>query len=172
VSGVGYTSAVVLAVVLAGAGVAKLRAPRTTTASFSALGLPAAARLARVVPHLEVAVAASLVTVPRVGAVVAAVLLVAFTGVVAVTIRRGVDAGCACFGAPTSRPVSGVELARNAGLLALAAAAAVAEQPVVPAFADVVLVTTAVAVAVVGLTVLDTRHEVGRLWDNRLAGEA
>jgi len=161
-----------LAAVLAAAGTAKLRAPRTTTASFEALGLPAAGFLARLVPHLEVAAGAALVIVPRVGAVVAAILLVAFTAVVAVAVRRGVDAGCACFGAPTSRPVSATELARNAGLLALAAAAAVVEQPVVPAFADVVLVTTAVAVAVVGLAVLDTRHEVGRLWDNRLAGEA
>ena len=171
-TGVGYTSAVVLAVVLAGAGTAKLRAPRTTAASFAALDVPAAGLLARVVPVLELAVAVALLTVPRVGAVAAAALLLAFTAVLAVTMGRGVEAGCACFGAPAGKPVSGIDLVRNAGLLSLASAAAVSERPVVPALADVVLVTTAVAIGVVALVALGTRREVGRLWDNRLAGEA
>jgi uncharacterized membrane protein YphA (DoxX/SURF4 family) len=174
VNGVGYAAACVIAGVLAWAGVAKWQRPRGTAASFAGLGLPAPQVLARVVPLAELSVAAALVVAPRVGAVAALLLLAAFTVVLAAAVQRGAGVGCACFGstAAASRPVSGVELVRNGGLMVLAAAALGATEPVVPALEDVILVSTAVVGGVVALAVLDLRRHVGRVWDNRLAGEA
>lgn len=171
-TGVGYCSALAIAGVLAWAGVAKWSRPRGTAASFAALGLPGASTLARAVPVSELCVAAALVVAPRVGAVAAVALLVAFTAVLVRAVRRGSGAGCACFGSSSARPVSAVELVRNAGLLGLAAAAWWAPRPVVPALEDVVLVSTAVALGAVAVAALDLRHRIGRVWDNRLAGEA
>lgn len=173
-SGVGYAAACVVAGVLAWAGVAKWQRPRGTAASFAGLGLPAPQVLSRAVPVAELSVAAALVVAPRVGAGAALVLLAAFTLVLAAAVRRGAGVGCACFGstAAAARPVSGVELVRNAGLLVLTAAALGASEPVVPALEDVILVSTAVVVGVVALAALDLRRQVGRVWDNRLAGEA
>jgi hypothetical protein len=162
---VSYTAALVLAGVLVWAAVAKLTRPRTTAASFAALGVPGA----RVVPVMELVVAAALAVWPPVGAPAAAALLAAFGVVLVRAMRRGV--GCACFGGAASQPAGVRELVRNAGLLALAAVAAFG-RPGVPTLADVVLVTTAVAVGAVGLAAAGVRREVGRLWDNRLAGEA
>ena len=170
-SGVGYVAACVTAGVLAWAGVAKWQRPRGTAASFAGLGLPAPEVLARAVPVAELSVAAGLVVVPRAGAVAALVLLAAFTAVLARAVAGGVGVGCACFGAAATRPVSSVELVRNAGLMALAAAALGASAPVRPAVEDVILVSTAVVVGVVGLAALDLRRTIGRVWDNRLAGE-
>lgn len=172
-SGVGYVAACVTAGVLAWAGVAKWQRPKGTAASFAGLGLPAPKVLARAVPVAELCVAAALVVAPRVGAVAALVLLAAFTAVLAGAVRRGVGVGCACFGstAAAARPVSGVELVRNGGLLVLAATALAAREPMAPALEDVILVSTAVVVGVVGLAALDLRRSIGRVWDNRLAGE-
>ena len=160
-----YTAALVLSGVLSWAGVAKLARPRTTAASFAALGVPGA----RVMPAVELLVAAALAVWPPVGAPAAAALLGAFGVVLVRAMRRGV--GCACFGASSSQPVGARELVRNAGLLALAVVA-VPARPGVPGVADMVLVTTAVAIAAVGLALASTRREVGSIWDNRLAGEA
>lgn len=161
---VSYTAALVLAGVLAWAGVAKLARPRTTAASFAALGVPGA----RVVPVVELVVAAALIVWPPVGAPAAAALLAAFTVVLVRAMRRGV--GCACFGGAASQPAGARELVRNAGLSALALAA-VPARPGVPEVAELVLVTTAVALGAVGLAAAGVRRELGRLWDNRLAGE-
>lgn len=160
-----YTAALVLAGVLAWAGVAKLARPRTTAASFAVLGVPGA----RVVPVVELVVAVALVVRPPVGAFAAAALLTAFGLVLLRAMRWGV--GCACFGGAASQPAGVREAMRNAGLLALALAAAPG-RPGVPGVAEVVLVTTAVALGAVGLAAAGARREVGRLWDNRLAGEA
>ena len=170
-TGVGYCAAVAVACVLAWAGVAKWSRPRGTAASFEALGLPGASVLARAVPVSELCVAAALVVAPRLGAVAAVALLAAFTAVLVRAVRRGSGVGCACFGSSSARPVSAVELVRNAGLLGLAAAAWWAPRPVVPALEDVVLVSTAVALGAVAVGVLDLRRRIGRVWDNRLAGE-
>jgi hypothetical protein len=159
-----YVAALVLAGLLAWAGVAKLARPRTTAAAFAALGVPGA----RLVPLLELVVAALLVTWPAVGGWSAAALLLAFGAVLVRAARRGV--GCACFGAAPSQPASAWELVRNGGLLVLAVAAA-RSRPGVPGLAEAVLVTTAVAIGALGLAVARARREVGRIWDNRLAGE-
>jgi hypothetical protein len=161
---VSYTAALVLAGVLAWAGTAKLARPRTTAAAFAALDVPGA----RVVPWVELVVAAALVVRPSFGGRMAAVLLVVFAAVLVRAARRGV--GCACFGGAASRPASAPELLRNAGLLVLAVLAA-RGRPGVPGLAEAVLVTTAAALGAVGLAVASVRRELGRIWDNRLAGE-
>lgn len=168
VSGLGYTAALVLAGVLVWASVAKLARPRTTAASFAALGVPVGARL---VPIVELGVAAALVALPTIGALLAGALLLGFTVVLVRAVRRGTAVGCACFGGAASQPVSIREVVRNIGLLVLAGFAAWG-RPAVPGLADVVLVTTAVAVAAVGLALASLHRDLGRLWDNRLAGEA
>ena len=162
---VSYTAALVLAGVLAWAGVAKLARPRTTAAAFAALGVPGA----QVVPWVALVVAAALVAWPSGGGWAAAVLLSAFAAVLVRAWRRGV--GCACFGGAPSQPAGMREVVRNLGLLGLAVLATRA-RPGVPGLAEVVLVTTAVALGAVGLAVVSVRREVGRIWDNRLAGEA
>ena len=159
-----YTAALVLAGVLAWAGAAKLMRPRTTAASFAALGVPGA----RLVPWIELVTAMALVAWPRVGGPTAAVLLLAFAVVLVRAARRGV--GCACFGTAAPQPVSAREFTRNGGLLALAVLAS-GTRPLVPGLADVVLVTTAAAVSAVGLAAAAVRRDIGRFWDNRLAGE-
>ena len=54
----------------------------------------------------------------------AAALAAVLTAGVAVAVRRGVTAPCACFGSADRSPLSGVHLARNAGLLVVLAAGA------------------------------------------------
>lgn len=161
-----YTAAVVLAGVLLWAGAAKLARPRTTAAAFAGLGVPGA----RVVPWVELVVAVALVVWPPVGALAAGGLLIAFTFVVWGAVRRGIDVGCACFGGSASQPVSWREVARNLGLLVLAGLA-VGARPALPALPEIVLVTTAVALGAVGSAAASVRRDLGRLWDNRLAGE-
>ncbi len=116
---IGRGSALALAVVLAWAAAAKARDRRGTIASFEGLGLPAPASLAVGVPVVELVVAAALVAVPAVAAIAALVLLVGFSVVIGRAVAAGATVGCACFGGPASRPVSVLELLRNAGLAAL-----------------------------------------------------
>ena len=116
---------VVLALVLVVAAGAKLRRPEATAGELAALGLLAAAPLARLVPLVELATAATLVVAPAWGGVVAFALLAAFTTVLVGVLRSGRVVSCACFGGIAERPVSALTLARNAALLALAAVAAV-----------------------------------------------
>jgi uncharacterized membrane protein YphA (DoxX/SURF4 family) len=162
--GVSWLCSVLLAATLAYAGIAKLRRPGTTAAGFAALGLPAPDTLARAVPVVELAVAAALVLVPRAGAAVALVLLLGFTAVLARVVVRGETVSCGCFGTARREPVSVVDLARN-GLLAVAAAIVlVVSDPTTPDLADVVLVTTVVALGLVLLALLDLRRTTGGIW--------
>jgi len=78
--------------------------------------------IATVVPALELCGALALLTPwRRGGALLLAGLLLAFTALLALSLARGLDLDCGCFGT-TSRadPVSPLHLVRNAGLLALA----------------------------------------------------
>jgi uncharacterized membrane protein YphA (DoxX/SURF4 family) len=139
--GLGYAGAVLLAALFVRAGAAKLARPAATTASFVALGVPAAATTARAVPVVELAVAVALLTVPRAGAVAALGLLVPFTAVLARAVAAGTQAPCNCFGAAGADPVSSVDVARNVLLAALAVAAATAPRPELPsAVASVVVI--------------------------------
>lgn len=116
----GYACALVLAAVFVWAAAAKLARPAVTAAGFRALGVPRPAALARAVPVAELGTAVLLVAVPRVGGVVAVVVLAAFTVVIVRAIRQGLVTPCSCFGAVSARPVSKLDLVRNLMLAALA----------------------------------------------------
>jgi uncharacterized membrane protein YphA (DoxX/SURF4 family) len=144
-AGLGYACAVLLAAVLVRAGAAKLARPVATAASFRALGVPAAGATARAVPGVELAVATALIAVPRAGAALALVLLLAFSAVLARAVRSGVATPCNCFGTARAEPVSWLDVVRN-GLLAVAAvAAATSPAPQVPGAGAVVVAVAAFA---------------------------
>jgi hypothetical protein len=120
-------SAVVLTVVFAWAGAAKLADREGTADAFGALGLRRPTDLAIVVPVLELFVAIELIAMPLVGAYGALFMLVAFTVVLIGVVRRGVPVACACFGSVSSKPaepVSWRSLLRNGVLIVLALVAA------------------------------------------------
>lgn len=79
----------------------------------------------------------------RVGFAMSVVLLVAFTAVLASAVRRGVDVGCACFGARRTR-VSVYDIARNLLMIGTAVAG-------LGLVANADTVTSASAVAVIGI---------------------
>ena len=162
--GIAWLCGVGLAATLAVAGIAKLRRPRATAAGFAALGLPWPDLLARVVPVVELAVAAGLVVVPRPAAAAALVLLVAFTAVLARVVARGEAVACGCFGTARQEPVSVVELTRNGMLAVLAVVTLLTSDATTPHLADVVLVTTAAALGWVVLALLDVRRTTGGIW--------
>ena len=111
-------AAVVLAAVFTWSGVAKLlRRPDLTR-----LGLPAATWW--VVSLVELVLAVALLATPAWGGVVALALLAGFSAFL--IARRGSDVGCGCFGSASAKPISNVDLTRNAVLLAVAAVAAFA----------------------------------------------
>lgn len=93
------------------------------------------ARLARpaaaVVALAEAAAVALLVAPPlaTAGLALAAVLLAAFTVVVAVAIARGVQAPCRCFGGASERPYGPAHLVRNVLLMAVVAFALWSDPP-------------------------------------------
>lgn len=73
-------------------------------------------------PWIELAIGAALVAQfgRRWAAVTAAVLLVAFTGLIAKRLAEGKRPPCACFGAWSAEPIGGKHIVRNAVLLVLA----------------------------------------------------
>lgn len=114
-----WVAPVALAVVFAWAGGAKLADRAGTAAGFAELHLPHPATLASVVPVVEVATAVLLIAGPRIGALVAGTLLLAFTVLLAHVVRAGSTVSCRCFGGVSVRPVSWRDVARNLMLLAL-----------------------------------------------------
>ncbi|HEY6532224.1 MAG TPA: MauE/DoxX family redox-associated membrane protein [Acidimicrobiales bacterium] len=158
-SGIGYTAAVVVAAVFAVAAMAKLRDLRATADGFERLGIPQVELFARMVPVTELAVAVLLLIVPAGGAISALVTLAFFTTFLIGRLRAGVRAPCACFGASAGAPLSGIEIARNLGLMVLASTALATDRPVRPTLLDllVVLVPTAVGAGVLHL--LRSRRE-------------
>lgn len=144
--GLYYLCGLVVAATLVMAAAPKLAHPASTARSFAALGVPAAPVAARVVPAAELAVAAMLASYPRLGAVAALVLLGGFTALLVRAVRAGIAAPCACFGSVSTRAVSSVDAVRNAGLVALAAAALAASEPVTPGPPALAVVGTAVSV--------------------------
>lgn len=129
--GLGYACALLLAGVFVWAGAAKLARPAATAAGFTALGVPGGAA-ARAVPLLELAVAAVLLAAPRPGAIVALVMLGAFTVVVARAVRSGLREPCNCFGAARADPVSWADVVRNVMLAGVSLLSMAASRPVVP----------------------------------------
>ena len=111
---------VLLGALFLAAGVTKVAAPLQWQAQSADLGVPHV--MAAVVPYVELSVGALLVAqvARRQLAVVAAVLLVAFTVLLLVRLLQGRRPPCACFGALTAAPISWTNVARNVAFVVLA----------------------------------------------------
>lgn len=157
-------AAALLAVVFGWAAFAKLGDRFGAAGRFRRLGLPAPTAMVWVVVTLEIVTAIALVTRPRIGGVIAGVVLVSFTLFLADAIRRGVLVGCGCFGQAADHPVSTRDLVRNIGLLAVAVVATDATTFVRPGIDAVVLAGTVVLVVGIGAALVDLRRATGRIW--------
>jgi methylamine utilization protein MauE len=104
---------------------AKLADLPGTAAGLAAFGAPVPALTARVLPAVEAALAVALLAFPDHPApgVAALATVAVFTAVVGRRLAQGRAVPCPCFGARGGRPVSVATLARNLGLLVLAALA-------------------------------------------------
>src|SRR5262245_34862789 len=111
----------VLAVLFAVAGVAKLADRKGTKRAVGGFGAPAqiAGALAIALPLAELAVAGLLLPASTAvfGALGAVALLALFTGAIAVSVARGQAPDCHCFGQLHSAPASWKTLVRNGVLL-------------------------------------------------------
>ena len=121
------------AVVLLLSGVAKLRAPQTVDAAFTALEVPAVldtAVVRRLSPWLEVAVGVGLLLATGTALVVVAVLtlmlFVAYLLLVVRAVRRPEPVDCGCFGALGDSEVTPMTVWRNVLLVVAALLAVVA----------------------------------------------
>jgi hypothetical protein len=121
------------AVVLLVSGVAKLRAPDTVDAAFTALEVPRAldtAVVRRLSPWVEVALGAWLVLATGAALVVVAaltlLLFVAYLALVVRVVGRPEPVDCGCFGALGDSRVTRVTVWRNAALVLSALLAVVA----------------------------------------------
>ncbi|GIH02774.1 hypothetical protein Rhe02_08410 [Rhizocola hellebori] len=120
-----------LGLILAVSLIHKLRGPRAFAASLAGLRLLSkkkAPMLAAVVIGAEAVVCAAL-THPagyRIGLPAAAALMAGYAGAIGVVLRRGTQTPCACFGSPSDRPLSRLQLARNLVLFAAACAGTLA----------------------------------------------
>jgi uncharacterized membrane protein YphA (DoxX/SURF4 family) len=122
--------------VLAWAALAKLGDPgglADDVRRFQLLPEHAANLVAIVLPWVELAAAAALLTGLRArgGAVLAVALLATFTVAVGAAIARGLDFRCGCFGTADATRVGWAKLGENLGWLALALLAAWRSGPLV-----------------------------------------
>lgn len=132
-----------LAAVLAVAGIAKLADLTGSRRAVAAFGVPPrlAGPLGTALPAAELSAAAllaagALSSLPAwIGGLAALVLLTAFSMGIAVNLLRGRTPDCHCFGQLHSAPAGPSTLARNGGLLALAAFVASGGEPVLTAAA-------------------------------------
>lgn len=117
-------ASVLLGAVFVVSGIAKIAAMQQWREQAAGLGVPSLA--ASGLPFVEMAVGALLVAqiARRPVATIAFVLLVAFTTLLVVRLSQGRRPPCACFGAMSSKPISWVNVARNATFVALAAVVA------------------------------------------------
>jgi uncharacterized membrane protein YphA (DoxX/SURF4 family) len=117
---------IVIAGVLLGAvfivsGVTKVAAMQQWRAQAAELGV--SGLVVGGLPYAELGIGALLVAqiARRPVAIVAGVVLAAFTTLLAVRLSQGRRPPCACFGGLSSKPISWTNLARNAVFIALAA---------------------------------------------------
>lgn len=171
INGVGSTMAVLLAAVFAVAAATKISNRQTTVREFTQLGLPAPAMLARIVPAAELIVTAALVLRPRLGAMLATIMLLGFTAVIIATIRSGRTVSCGCLGALSRKPVTVATAARNAVLLAMAGLASGPRSLSLPDPEAVMVSLSLLLLASVAIQLLALRQEIGRIWSVELAGE-
>jgi uncharacterized membrane protein YphA (DoxX/SURF4 family) len=115
-----WLAPVALAVLFAWAGGAKFADLEGTEEGFAALGLSQPEPRAIQVAAFEIATAVLLIVAPIGGALLALGLLVVFTVLIVRLLRAGTTAPCRCFGGIRSHPLAWTDVARNAGLGALA----------------------------------------------------
>lgn len=131
-----WLARLILAGVFLAAAAPKLLDPAafaTAIANYQAFPDGTVNLIAAVVPALELVGALALLTPwRRGGALLLAALLLGFTVLLAVSLARGLDLSCGCFGT-NSEPVSPLHLLRNVGLLALAGLVLAAPRGVAPA---------------------------------------
>lgn len=168
----GSAAALLLAATFAWAAASKLVAPARTTASFTALGLPAPGLLARTVPLVELIATVLLIVSPSVGGAAALGLLGVFTVFVVVALRSGRTAGCGCFGAAAASDdgLSWVEPLRNSLLAGLAALALTAPGLVAPGLSAVMTIGSLTAAGAMVLGLARLRQRVGAVWATPLPG--
>jgi hypothetical protein len=120
VDAVGHLAALLLGAVFVVAAVSKLVAGTAWLAQARELGAPTP--VATALPGVELVLGALLVTgiVAPIPAVLAALLLVAFSVAIARQLVDGRHPPCACFGAWSHRPLGEGHLLRNAVLIVLA----------------------------------------------------
>ena len=113
-------ASLVLGAVFVVSGVTKVAAPALWRSQSADLGVPGP--VATVLPFLEIGVGALLVAqlARTFAAVLAAVMLVAFTMLLVLRLAQGRRPPCACFGALTTKHIGWSNLARNVVFLALA----------------------------------------------------
>lgn len=159
----------VLAVVLALSGAAKLRDPASVDEAFTQLRVPSVLDrpwLRRSVAWAELALAAALLVLPAplsVGAALASLALFSvYTVLIARAWRAPEAASCNCFGALTTGRVSGWTVVRNVVLVAFSLAAladAVGSGPALLRLADASVLAWVAGAAAVGLLVFSVVHE-------------
>lgn len=156
------SSAIFLAAVFAFAAISKARRPASASAAFREMGIGVSWSVPAVV-IAEVAVAAALVFVPRVGAVLAVALLAVFTVVLLRAIRIGGTVRCGCFGSGSIEPVGPHTIFRNflLGMLAVFALAASSPRFSFPAM---LTVGALFAGGVVLVALVKVRSEVGKIF--------
>ncbi len=121
---VAIVSSILVGVAFMAAGLLKLLDGPAWPKQAADMGVPHG--IAVVVPWVEVAIGAtSVVLLLPWAAYLAIGALVVFTAVIVWRLLDGRRPPCACFGSRWSRPLGPVHLVRNAGLLALAALAAI-----------------------------------------------
>jgi uncharacterized membrane protein YphA (DoxX/SURF4 family) len=113
-------ASLLLGAVFVVSGITKIAAMQQWRAQAADLGV--SGFVAGGLPFAELAIGALLIAqiARRPVAVVAGVVLVAFTTLLVVRLSQGRRPPCACFGALSSRPISWVTVARNAAFIALA----------------------------------------------------
>lgn len=151
----------VLGAVLVWAAGAKALRPAAARTAFAGLGVRPAGPVLVAVIVAEVVTAGALVAAPRWGGAAAVVLLAAFSVVLGRALARGAVVSCACFGASPT-PVTVRTLIRNAGLVALAGLALLADGTVT--LPGLVSASAVALLGAIGLALADLVAATGRLW--------
>ncbi len=159
VNQIASASALLLAIVLGWAGVAKLRDLPGTARSFAALGLRVPVVI---VVGAELATGLVLVLRPRSGGIAATVLLSAFTVVIVRALAARQTVTCGCFGSASNDPVGPATVVRNVLLLGAGATALAAARPE-HSLAALLTVALAAVVGLVVVTLVGLRATVGGL---------
>ncbi len=120
----GVLAAIVVAAVFLLAAVTKLARPASWRAQAADLRVPAP--MAAVVPYVEAVIGALLLVQfqRQFVAWCAVVVLVSFTGLLAVRLAQGERPPCACFGSWSAQPIGARSIVRNVAFISVAAAAA------------------------------------------------